>query len=106
MTDGLAKRADSLDIPPHWCRMPMAAKRKGDEVNMTRVDAIYQGGVFRPLEPVALCENQRVALSVEPIAKEDPLAWIKRVGDFRRQMAAERGIFPDSAVEIAADRTR
>jgi len=78
----------------------------GLEVDMTRVDAIYQDGVFRPLEPVFLCENQRVALSVEPIQKDDPLAWIKRVGDFRREMAAKRGIFPDSAVEIASDRTR
>jgi predicted DNA-binding antitoxin AbrB/MazE fold protein len=73
---------------------------------MTHVDAIYQDGVFRPLGPMDLCENQRVALSVEPILREDPLAWIKRVGDFRRQMASDRGIFPDSAVEIAADRTR
>jgi predicted DNA-binding antitoxin AbrB/MazE fold protein len=78
----------------------------GLEINMTRVDAIYQDGVFRPLGPVALCENQRVALSVEPIPKEDALAWIKRVGDFRREMAAKRGIFPDSAVEIAEDRRR
>ena len=70
------------------------------------VDAIYQNGVFRPLEPVAIEENQRVALRVEPIQKEDALAWIKRVGDFRRKMAAERGVFPDSAVEIAADRIR
>jgi predicted DNA-binding antitoxin AbrB/MazE fold protein len=70
------------------------------------VDAIYQNGVFHPLEPVAIEENERVALHVEPKRQEDAAAWIKRVGDFRRQMAAERGIFPDSAVEIAADRTR
>jgi predicted DNA-binding antitoxin AbrB/MazE fold protein len=70
------------------------------------VDAIYQNGVFRPLGPVAVDENQRVVLSVEPLQQEDPLTWIKRVSKFRRQMAAERGFLPDSAVDIAADRAR
>ena len=73
---------------------------------MTRVDAIYQGGVFRPLEPVCFEENQRVALSVEPIQKEDALAWIEDVSRFREQVAARCGVLPDSALDIAADRAR
>ena len=73
---------------------------------MTRVDAIYQDGVFRPLEPVCFVENQRVAISVEPVRKEDALAWIERVSESRRHFAAEHGILPDSTLDIAADRAR
>lgn len=32
------------------------------------IEAIYERGVFRPAEPVALDEGQRVTLSVEPLA--------------------------------------
>ena|SRR5437868_2047211 len=32
---------------------------------MTQVDAIYQNGVFKPLQGVGLPENQRVRLSVQ-----------------------------------------
>jgi predicted DNA-binding antitoxin AbrB/MazE fold protein len=73
---------------------------------MAHVDAIYQNGVFRPLGPVAVAENQRVVLRVESLPQEDALTWIKRVGQFRRQVAAERGLFPDSSVDIAVDRAR
>jgi predicted DNA-binding antitoxin AbrB/MazE fold protein len=71
---------------------------------MTYVDAIYRDGVFRPLEPVSLCENQRVALCVEPIQREDALAWAKRVSQVREEVASHCGILPDSAIDIAADR--
>jgi predicted DNA-binding antitoxin AbrB/MazE fold protein len=73
---------------------------------MTRVDAIYQGGVFRPLGPVGLEENQRVELCVEPLRAEDALAWLERVGQLREQMAAKYGTLPDSTLDIAADRVR
>ncbi len=72
----------------------------------TRVDAIYEGGVFRPLEPVVLAESQRVALQVEPLPRQDALAWLEEVSRFREQMAAERGFLPDSAIDIAEDRKR
>jgi predicted DNA-binding antitoxin AbrB/MazE fold protein len=72
----------------------------------TRVDAIYQGGVFRPLEPVAFSENQRVALNVESIDKQDALAWAKRVSQSREEAASRYGILPDSAIDIATDRMR
>lgn len=55
---------------------------------MTHVDAIYQDGVFRPLEPVAFCENQRVALSVEPIPKED-ISLVEQLEDLADVKAAE-----------------
>jgi predicted DNA-binding antitoxin AbrB/MazE fold protein len=73
---------------------------------MTRVDAIYQDGVFRPLGPVFLCENQRVALSVEPAEVLDTAAWLKETDRLRDRLAAKHGIFPDSTLDIAADRTR
>jgi len=73
---------------------------------MTRVDAIYQDGVFRPLAPVGLEENQRVELCVEPIQKEDALAWADRVSRTRDTVAARCGVLPDSALDIAADRLR
>lgn len=55
---------------------------------MFRVQAIYQGGVFRPLEPVALCENQRVVLSVEAIPKED-ISCVEQLEDLADVNAAE-----------------
>jgi predicted DNA-binding antitoxin AbrB/MazE fold protein len=33
---------------------------------MSQIEAIYRGGVFEPLEPVHLCEDERVQLSFEP----------------------------------------
>jgi len=72
----------------------------------TRVDAIYQGGVFRPLEPVAFSENERVALNVESVGKQDALAWAKRVSQAREEAASRHGVLPDSTIDIAADRMR
>ncbi|MDQ2731714.1 MAG: antitoxin family protein [Armatimonadota bacterium] len=31
------------------------------------IEAIYEAGVFKPLEPVTLPEGQKVALTVEPV---------------------------------------
>jgi predicted DNA-binding antitoxin AbrB/MazE fold protein len=73
---------------------------------MTQVDAIYQGGVFKPLGPVGLSENQRVLLQIEPAGQEDALAWMERVSKHREQLAAKYGILPDSTKDIAEDRTR
>ena len=73
---------------------------------MTQVDAIYQHGVFRPLHQVGLSENQRVRLSVQPVGEEDARAWFVAVRERRRHIAAGRGVFPDSAPDIAEDRRR
>jgi predicted DNA-binding antitoxin AbrB/MazE fold protein len=32
------------------------------------IEAVYEGGVFRPLDEVELADGQRVSLSVEPLA--------------------------------------
>ena len=73
---------------------------------MTRVDAIYQNGVFKPLADVGLAENQRVRLSVEPLEAGDVRAWLARVQQRQQRMIAERGYFPDSTPDIAEDRRR
>ena len=73
---------------------------------MYRTEAVYQHGVFRPLEPISLEENQRVILNVESAEAEDALAWLERVSESRRQFAAQHGILPDSTLDIAADRMR
>jgi predicted DNA-binding antitoxin AbrB/MazE fold protein len=73
---------------------------------MTQVDAIYQNGVFKPLQNVSLPNNQRVRLSVQPIEAGDVQAWLARVQERRQRLFAAHGYFPDSALDIAEDRRR
>jgi predicted DNA-binding antitoxin AbrB/MazE fold protein len=73
---------------------------------MTQIDAIYQNGVFKPLQDVELSENQRVRLSVQPIEAANVRAWLAGVQELQRRIIAERGYFPDSAIDIAEDRRR
>lgn len=73
---------------------------------MTQVEAIYQNGVFKPLQDVGLPENQRVRLSVQPVEAGDVRAWLAEVQELRQRIIAERGYFPDSAPDIAEDRRR
>ena len=73
---------------------------------MTQVYAIYQNGVFKPLQEVALPENQRVRLSVQPVDTADVRAWLAKVDELQQRIIAERGYFPDSTLDIAEDRRR
>ena len=73
---------------------------------MTQVDAIYQNGVFKPLQDVGLPENQRVRLSVQPVEAGDVQAWLAEVREMRQRLIAGRGYFPDSTLDIAEDRRR
>ena len=76
---------------------------------MTQVDAIYQNGVFKPLQDIGLPENQRVRLSVQPVEAGDVRAWRAwraEVQERRQRILAERGYFPDSTLDIAEDRRR
>lgn len=73
---------------------------------MTQVDAIYQNGVFKPLQDVGLPENQRVRLSVQPVEAADARAWLAEVQELQQRIIAQRGYFPDSAADIAEDRRR
>jgi predicted DNA-binding antitoxin AbrB/MazE fold protein len=73
---------------------------------MTHIEAIYEGGVFRPLETVPLPEHQRVRLSIQPLSAEDVQTWWQRVSERRQQLLEELGTFPDSTPDIAEDRRR
>jgi len=73
---------------------------------MTQVDAIYQNGVFKPLQDVGLPENQRVRLSVQPVEAGEVRAWRAEVQERKQRIIAERGYFPDSTPDIAEDRRR
>jgi predicted DNA-binding antitoxin AbrB/MazE fold protein len=73
---------------------------------MTQVDAIYQDGVFQPLQDVGLPDNQRVRLSVQPVETDDARAWLAEVQELQQRIIARRGYFPDSAADIAEDRRR
>jgi predicted DNA-binding antitoxin AbrB/MazE fold protein len=73
---------------------------------MTPIDAIYQGGVFRPLEPVDLAENLQVRLSIHLPPATGLVAWREQARAFRQGLFEKYGCFPDMALEIAADRAR
>jgi predicted DNA-binding antitoxin AbrB/MazE fold protein len=73
---------------------------------MTQIEALFQNGVFKPLQDVKLPENQRVRLSVEPVGGADVEVWLARVQQRRQRIIAERGYFPDSTLDIAEDRRR
>jgi predicted DNA-binding antitoxin AbrB/MazE fold protein len=73
---------------------------------MTQVDAIYQNGVFKPLQDVGLPENQRVRLSILALDAAEIRAWLAEVQEMQKRIVAQRGYFPDSAAAIAEDRRR
>jgi predicted DNA-binding antitoxin AbrB/MazE fold protein len=73
---------------------------------MSQIEAIYRHGVFEPLEPVDLKEEQRVRLSVEPAGPEPMEAWLERVTKRREEIFQRQGYLPDSAAEIAEDHAR
>lgn len=73
---------------------------------MSRIEAIYHHGVFEPLEPVNLREEQRVQLSFEPANGQTPQAWLNHVQAMQAAIVERQGVLPDSASEIATDRMR
>jgi predicted DNA-binding antitoxin AbrB/MazE fold protein len=73
---------------------------------ITTVEAVYQGGVFKPIRPVDLPENQRVQVQVNPVRAEDVGTWLAAVELWQRDFVARRGYLPDSTYFIAEDRMR
>ncbi len=74
---------------------------------MAPIEAIFQGGVFKPLHAVELPENQRVRLQIEPIDAEYAHTWLERVRKHQQEMLERHGgYFPDSTPDIAEDRMR
>jgi len=67
--------------------------------------AVYEQGVLRPLEPLALAEHQRVELTLE----EKPLSWLSAgpVDERREEMlwlAKESGPYAGQWVALAGSR--
>ena len=73
---------------------------------MSQIEAIYRHGVFEPLEPVNLKEEQRVRLSIEPADMEALEAWMKDARQLRERIFQREGFLPDSTLDIAEDRLR
>lgn len=73
---------------------------------MNQIEAIYRHGVFEPLGPVDLPEEQRVTLKIEPAANETPEQWLERVKRHHAEFVAKHGYLPDSTALIAEDRMR
>jgi predicted DNA-binding antitoxin AbrB/MazE fold protein len=81
----------------------LSAKVLEEGITMKTVEAIYSGGVLKLLNPLAIPENQRVRLTIEPY---DAASWVDAVKEFQQQVVANHGTLPDSTAEIAADRRR
>ena len=73
---------------------------------MSRIDAVYRHGVFEPLGPVNLSEEQRVHLRIELANGETMQGWLERVQTVQAAIVERHGLLPDSAPDIAADRRR
>ncbi len=73
---------------------------------MNQIEAIYRHGVFEPLAPVDLPEDQRVTLQIERAAKETPQEWLERVSKRQAEIFQREGFLSDSTLEIAEDRRR
>jgi len=73
---------------------------------MQLVEAIFQDGVFKPLQDVALSDQARVRLKVELLPPLEVQEWLRKAQELRDQLFAQHGYFPDSALDIAEDRRR
>jgi predicted DNA-binding antitoxin AbrB/MazE fold protein len=59
---------------------------------MNIIDAVYAGGVFKPLARVSLPENQRVRLTIEEKPVEDVAQWLAAAWAFQQEVADRHGI--------------
>ncbi len=76
---------------------------------MSNVEAIFEGGVFRPLSAVDLPDRQRVVITFEPAKKLSPSEWLEATRKHREAILARRGSLgplPDSTPLIREDRDR
>jgi predicted DNA-binding antitoxin AbrB/MazE fold protein len=72
----------------------------------TTVEAVYQGGVFKPVRPVDLPEDQRVQLEVKEVPATDFQEWLARIRPVQTQIVADFGLLSDSTPIIQEDRRR
>ncbi len=73
---------------------------------MSQIEAIYRHGVFEPLTPVELPEDQRVRLRIEKMPDQALLAWLEQARALQAEIVEQHGVLPDSTPGIAADRLR
>ena len=67
--------------------------------------AIYEKGVFRPLEPLEIPEHQRVELTVTKLELDGELAEVwDRIARRREAVFRQHGKLGDSAAMIREDR--
>lgn len=62
------------------------------------IEAIYERGVFKPLQPVQLTEGQKAALSVEPMA----LTRTEAAAHLREWQKVYEGLSEEDIAEIEA----
>jgi predicted DNA-binding antitoxin AbrB/MazE fold protein len=80
--------------------------KETEDLSMSRIEAVYRHGVFQPLEPVSLGEEQRVHLIFEPAGGDAAQTWLARLKETQAAIIERQGVLPDSAAEITADRAR
>ncbi len=67
--------------------------------------AIYEEGVFRPLEPLEIPEHQRVKLTVTELESDGDLAEVwDRIARRREEVFRQHGKLGDSVALIREDR--
>ena len=76
---------------------------------MSRIEAVFRKGVFEPLQPVELKEEERVLLDISPLNEQfSPAEFLALVTDLQERILKDRNgeLLPDSTPDIAADRLR
>ncbi len=73
---------------------------------MNHVKAVYRRGVFEPLEPVDMREEQRVDLSIALAGESTPQQWVDALRSTQAKIIKRYGLLPDSSGDIAEDRQR
>jgi predicted DNA-binding antitoxin AbrB/MazE fold protein len=75
-----------------------------------RIDAVYENGLLRPLEPLQLSEHERVSVTIETPADAswldlDAMEWARKEGDpevslddVRRRLAKLDGTLSDLVI--------
>ena len=85
--------------------MPNGASSYNGSAMSRHLEAVYEQGVLRPLEPLALAEHQRVRLTLE----ENPSSWLSTgpVNERREEMqwlAKESGPYAGQWVALDGPR--
>ena len=73
---------------------------------MSVIEAVSRHGIFEPLEPVQLPEEQRVQVHIAPPGKTPLEAWISKTQERQAAFIKKHGLLPDSTPDIAEDRLR